>query len=94
MLNAHCCLLTKEDSVAKKLPFANICWYCGPAGGERLARIKSVWEVLRLCRDGEVGLIFLDQLYTRGAQCIDKQILIRKNSDIDIDIEIDKRTYE
>ena len=61
---SHCCLLTKEDSVAKKLPFANICWYSGPAGGERLARIKSVWEVLRLCRDGEVGLIFLDQLYT------------------------------
>ena len=62
---SHCCLLTKEDSVAKKLPFANICWYSGPAGGERLARIKSVWEVLRLYRDGEVGLIFLDQqLYT------------------------------
>ena len=63
---SHCCLLTKEDSVAKKLPFANICWYSGPAGGERLARIKSVWVVLRLCRDGEVGLIFLDQLYTEG----------------------------
>ena len=31
---------------------------------------------------------------TRGAQCIDKKILIRKNSNIDIDIEIDKRTYE
>ena len=32
--------------------------------------------------------------HNRGAQCIDKKILIRKNSDIDIDIEIDKRTFE
>ena len=32
--------------------------------------------------------------HSRGAQCIDKEILIRKNSNIDIDIEIDKRTYE
>ena len=30
----------------------------------------------------------------RGAQCIDKKILIRKNSDIDIDIEIDRRSFE
>ena len=38
--------------------------------------------------------IFLKKPYGRGAQCIDKKILIRKNSDIDIDNEIDKRTYE
>ena len=31
---------------------------------------------------------------TRGAQCIDKEILISKKSKIDIDIEIDKRTFE
>ena len=33
-------------------------------------------------------------LRTRAAQCIDKEILISKNGYIDIDIEIDKRTYE
>ena len=29
----------------------------------------------------------------RAAQCIDKQILISKNGNIDIDIEIDKRVF-
>ena len=30
----------------------------------------------------------------RGAQCIDMEILISKNGHIDIDIDIDKRTFE
>ena len=29
----------------------------------------------------------------RAAQCIDKEILISKNGNIDIDIEIDKRMF-
>ena len=29
----------------------------------------------------------------RAAQCIDKEILITKNGNIDIDIEIDKRMF-
>ena len=33
-------------------------------------------------------------LHTRGAQCIDMEILISKNGNIDIDIDIDKRTFE
>ena len=32
--------------------------------------------------------------HTRGAQCIDMEILIGKNGNIDIDIDIDKRTFE
>ena len=31
--------------------------------------------------------------YARAAQCIDKEILISKNGNIDIDIEIDKRFF-
>ena len=31
---------------------------------------------------------------SRGAQCIDMEILISKNGNIDIDIDIDKRTFE
>ena len=31
--------------------------------------------------------------HTRGAQCIDKEILISNNGNIDIDIDIDKRTF-
>ena len=32
-------------------------------------------------------------LLGRAAQCIDKEILIRENGNIDIDIEIDKRMF-
>ena len=32
-------------------------------------------------------------LQPRAAQCIDKEILISKNGNIDIDIEIDKRMF-
>ena len=32
--------------------------------------------------------------HIRGAQCIDMEILISKNGNIDIDIDIDKRTFE
>ena len=32
-------------------------------------------------------------MYSRAAQCIDKEILISKNGNIDIDIEIDKRMF-
>ena len=36
----------------------------------------------------------LRSLYpSRAAQCIDKEILIGKNGNIDIDIEIDKRMF-
>ena len=38
-----------------------------------------------------VGSKFLLQF--RAAQCIDKEILINKNGNIDIDIEIDKRVF-
>ena len=34
-----------------------------------------------------------NDLHTRAAQCIDKEILISKNGNIDIDIEIDKRMF-
>ena len=33
-------------------------------------------------------------IYTRAAQCIDKEILIRKIPDIDIGIDIDKENFE
>ena len=32
-------------------------------------------------------------VYTRAVQCIEKEILISKNGNIDIDIEIDKRMF-
>ena len=32
-------------------------------------------------------------VWSRAAQCIDKEILISKNGNIDIDIEIDKRVF-
>ena len=32
-------------------------------------------------------------VHIRAAQCIDKEILISKNGNIDIDIEIDKRMF-
>ena len=32
-------------------------------------------------------------MYIRGAQCIDKEILISNNGNIDIDIDIDKMTF-
>ena len=37
-------------------------------------------------------LVFL-LIYNRAAQCIDKEVLISKNGNIDIDIEIDKRMF-
>ena len=41
----------------------------------------------------QITLIHCDQVSTRGAQCIDKEILIIKIGNIDIDIDIDKRTF-
>ena len=38
------------------------------------------------------GQIYLG--YNRVAQCIDKEILIGKNCDIDIGIDIDKEKFE
>ena len=37
--------------------------------------------------------IFAKWQHIRAAQCIDKEILISKNGNIDIDIEIDKRFF-
>ena len=34
-----------------------------------------------------------EKVQDRAAQCIDKEILISKNCNIDIDIEIDKRVF-
>ena len=46
----------------------------------------------------EDDLLFVEKmgyhLQNRGAQCIDMEILISKNGNIDIDIDIDKRTFE
>ena len=42
----------------------------------------------------ELGILLLPgSPRGRAAQCIDKEILIRKNGNIDIDIEIDKRMF-
>ena len=39
-------------------------------------------------------LLYKNGVHSRGAQCIDMEILISKNGNIDIDIDIDKRTFE
>ena len=46
--------------------------------------------------DFEVCGVCMEAVYicVRGAQCIDMEILISKNGNIDIDIDIDKRTFE
>ena len=62
-------------------------WKClsAPAAGGGIQNWSLGWDPMNR-RMGEV-------VWSRAAQCIDKEILISKNGNIDIDIEIDKRMF-